>query len=119
MAKALFLSPMVPSTNVVKTAEFLQDALGFSVRILDSEYAICTLDGLTLHLMPATENFGQMEFYLEVDDVDSLWQQMEPFVQELRHKDPFNQPYLMREVHVELPHTKAMMMIGTDIKPSE
>ena len=119
MAKALFLSPMVPSTNVVKTAEFLQDALGFSVRILDSEYAICTRDGLSLHLLPAGKDLGQLEFYLEVDDLDSMWQQMEPFVNELKHKPPFDQPYLMREVHVELPFTKALMFIGMEIKPSE
>ena len=110
---------MVPSTNVAKTAEFLQDALGFSVRILDSEYAICTRDGLSLHLLPAGDDVGQMEFYLEVDDVDSMWLQIEPFVKNLRHKPPFDRPYMMREVHIDLPHTKALMFIGMEIKPSE
>jgi len=119
MAKALFLSPMVPSTNVAKTAEFLSAAMGFSTRILDSEYAICTRDGLSLHLLPAGPDIGQMEFYLEVDDLETFWRQLQPFVQDIRHKPPFDQPYMMREVHVELTHTNALMLIGMDIKLPE
>lgn len=112
MYRALFLSPMVPTFDVHQTAAFLESCLAFHVRILDSQYAICTKDNLTVHLLPAGKDIGQMEFYLEVDDVDAVWASMKDKVAGLKVKEPFNQPYGMREVHVEIPATKTLLFIG-------
>ncbi len=112
MYKALLISPMIPSTDVHATAKFLEEGLGFTTKILDSDYAICERDGLSLHLKPAEENVGQMEFYFEVDSVDSVWDVLQNKVEGIRHKEPFDRPYGMREIHLDLPHTKALMFIG-------
>jgi len=115
MYKALFLSPMVPTYDVNMSVAFLDSCLGFSSRILDSQYAICTKDHLTLHLMPAGPDIGQMEFYLEVDDLDAVWAMLKDKVEGLNFKPPFDQPYGMREMHVEIPATKTLVFIGQTI----
>lgn len=112
MYRALFLSPMVPSTDVHATAAFFVECLGFTSRILDSDYAICEKDNHSIHLLPAGEKIGQMEFYLEVDNVDLVWEGMKEKVGELKHKPPFDRPYGMREIHIEIPHTKCLLFIG-------
>ncbi|MCC6410392.1 MAG: hypothetical protein IT270_01960 [Saprospiraceae bacterium] len=116
MVKALFLSPMVPSFDLAVTGRFFTDLLGFSLAFQSPTYAIYQKDHLTVHLLPAGENIGQMEFYLEVDDVDELWASMKDKVQRLKVREPFNQEYMMREVHIEVPATKTLLMVGQVIK---
>jgi hypothetical protein len=115
MYKALFLSPMIPSSNPAETASFFAEALGFTVRSFDSHYHICEKDGLTVHFQPMGENVGEMSFYLEVDDLDQVWSILSEKVQSLRHKAPFTQPYGMREVHVDIPFTKTLLFIGQSL----
>jgi len=114
MAKLLFLSPMVPSTDVPATAEFLEQALGFRSQFIGT-YAICTRDGLTIHLQPMGEGVGEMSIYLEVDDIDGLWDELQPYAEGIRHKPPHDREYQMREVHIDLPHTNALLFIGQSI----
>lgn len=70
--KALYLSPMIPSFNLSETSRFFKDILNFSPVIENEAYIICQKDNLTIHILPAGNDIGQMEFYLEVDNVDDL-----------------------------------------------
>lgn len=110
--KALFLSPMVPSYDLKETGRFIKDTLGFKPHMETDSYAIYERDHLTLHLLPAGANIGQMELYLEVDDVDKLWKEIEHNVLHLNHRKPFDREYGMREIHMELPFTKTLLFIG-------
>lgn len=116
MYKALFLSPMIPSFDVQKTAAFFSDCLGFTVRILESQYAICTKDHLTLHLLPAGKDIGQVEFYLEVDNVDALWEAIKNKIGHLTTRGPFDREYGMREIHIGVPETNALLFIGQSLR---
>lgn len=115
MAKALFLSPMIPSTDMDRSAAFFVDCLDFRLVFASATYRICEKDGLTVHFLPAAPAVGQMELYLEVDDVDGLWVLLEHKVRDLRHKAPFNRDYGMREIHIEIPATNALLFIGESI----
>jgi hypothetical protein len=53
-----------------------------------------------------------MEFYLEVDDIDSLWTSIKDKVEGLRVREPFDRDYGMREIHIEIPHTKTLLFVG-------
>ncbi len=70
MYKALHLSPMIPSYEVEKTARFFTSLLGFRIARDESNYKILSRDDLTIHIMNAGTDIGQMEFYLEVDQRD-------------------------------------------------
>jgi catechol 2,3-dioxygenase-like lactoylglutathione lyase family enzyme len=110
--QALYLSPMIPSYNLKETANFFKSVLGFTP-VLDTEtYAVYQKNNLTIHILRAGEDIGQMEFYLEVDDVDSLWTSIKDKVEGLRVREPFDRDYGMREIHIEIPHTKTLLFIG-------
>ncbi len=115
MYKALFNSPMIPSFNVKETGVFFKSILGFTPVKVTAEYAVYIKDNLTLHILRAGEDIGQMEFYLEVDHIDGLWSSIQDRVLGLNVKKPFNRDYGMREIHIEVPHTKTLLFIGQQI----
>jgi len=110
--KALYLSPMIPSFNLSETSGFFKDTLGFSTVMENEAYIICQKDNLTIHILPAGQDIGQMEFYLEVDNVDDLWSSIKDKLSGLKFKEPFHQGYGMREIHICIPHTNTLLFIG-------
>ncbi len=110
--KALFLSPMIPSTNLTETANFFRDTLDFSIDLDNEVYVVCQKDNLTIHLLRAGQEIGEMELFLEVDNVDTLWSKIKDKLMGLKYKEPFNQEYGMREIHICIPHTNALLFIG-------
>lgn len=84
-----------------------------------SEYCVLIKDNLTIHLLRAGEDIGQMEFYLEVDDVDKVWASIESRIGGLKVRKPFNTEYGMREIHIEVPFTKTLLFIGQELKKNE
>lgn len=112
MYKALYLSPMVPSFHVEGTVMFFTELFAFSVARNDGGYVILYKENLTLHIMSAGAGIGQMEFYLVVDDIDALWNSIKNKLDGVKVREPFNREYGMREFHVEVPHTNALMFVG-------
>jgi hypothetical protein len=107
---------MIPSFDLDKTATFFKDILGFGFAMDSSDYKILWKNNLTIHLLPAGEDIGQMEFYLEVDDLESLWSEMKDKVKGLKVREPFDRPYGMREIHVGVPFTNTLLFIGQEIQ---
>jgi hypothetical protein len=116
MYKTLFISPMVPSFNLKETGEFFKSVLGFTAVMESAEYAIYQKDNLTIHLLRAGADIGQMEFYMEVDDIDGLWSSIKGNVAGLKVKEPFNREYGMREIHIGIPATNTLLFIGQEKK---
>jgi hypothetical protein len=116
MYKALYLSPMIPSFDLAETGRFFKDVLGFSALMDTKEYAIYAKENLTIHLLPAGQDIGQMEFYLEVDDLDGLWSDIKEKVKDLKVRAPFDREYGMREVHIAIPKTNTLLFVGQELK---
>jgi catechol 2,3-dioxygenase-like lactoylglutathione lyase family enzyme len=110
--KAKYLSPMIPSFNIEKTASFFTDLLDFKVRRDEKTYVILYKDHVTVHILRAGADTGEMEFYFEVNDIEDVWNNMKDKLGGVKFKEPFNQEYGMREVHVIIPETKTLMFIG-------
>jgi catechol 2,3-dioxygenase-like lactoylglutathione lyase family enzyme len=117
MYKALFLSPMIPSFNIEETADFFKNILGFSPVMHTERYAVYQKNNLTIHILPAGKDIGQMEFYMEVDNIDGLWTTIKDKVKGLKIKEPFDRDYGMREMHIIIPQTNALLFVGQVIKP--
>ena len=115
MYRTLFISPMLPSYNLQETGSFFREVLGFAAFMDTPQYAIYQKDNLTIHLLPAGKDIGQMEFYMEVDDVDGLWASVKDKVQGLKVREPFDREYGMRELHIEVPQTNTLLFIGQEI----
>jgi Glyoxalase/Bleomycin resistance protein/Dioxygenase superfamily len=116
MYKVLHISPMIPSFDLSKTVAFFCDLLDFSPIMNEKEYAVLQRNDQTIHVLPAGAEIGEMEFYLEVDDVDGLWEKIKPHCQNFKCKEPFDREYGMREIHIIVPNTKTLMFIGQPIR---
>jgi hypothetical protein len=116
MYHALYLSPMIPSFNIRETADFFERVMDFKIVRDDETYIILIKDQCTVHLLNAGRDIGQMEFYLEVDDIESLWQTMKDKIKGLKVKEPFDREYGMREIHIGIPSTNTLLFIGQEIK---
>ena len=116
MYKALHLSPMIPSFNISETALFFQNLFGFDIVRGEKNYVILHKDNLTIHILNAGFDIGEMEFYLEVDNIDELWGIIKNKLERIKAKEPFDREYRMREFHVIVPHTKTLLFVGHVIK---
>lgn len=116
MFKAKYLSPMIPSFNIPKTVAFLKDTLGFTIGADFRDYLILVMDNLTVHVLHAGKDIGEMSFYLEVDSVDAVWEKIKDQLSGIQYKAPFVRDYGMREIHIIIPETKTLLFIGELIK---
>ena len=115
MYKALYLSPMIPSYDMKGTAAFFTDLLGFSKIMYTVGYIILAKDDLTIHILNAGTDIGEMEFYLAVDEIDALWESIKDKLAGIKFREPFDREYGMREAHIIIPHTKTLLFIGQAI----
>jgi uncharacterized protein YjbK len=115
MYKARYLSPMIPSFDIAKTASFFIDSLKFEIRRNDKTYVILQKDNLAIHILRAGKDSGEMEFYLEVDNLQSIWNHIKDNLDGVKVKEPFDQTYGMREIHLVIPMTKTLLFIGQQI----
>ena len=111
MYKALNISPMIPSYNIKETVKFFVNLFNFEI-YMDGNYAIIYKDNLTVHILNAGTDIGEMEFYLGVDEIDVLWESIKNKLEGIKTRAPFNREYGMREFHIVLPHTKTLMFVG-------
>ena len=116
MFRLKYLSPMIPSFEIEKTVSFFKDLLGFKIVRDEKTYVILMKDNLTIHILRAGSDIGEMEIYLEVDDIGAVWNNMKDTINGLKIKEPFDRDYGMREIHVIVPATKTLMFIGQEIK---
>lgn len=115
MYKALYLSPMIPSYNLPETTRFFKELFNFSIVRDEANYKILSKNDLSIHILNAGTDIGEMEFYLEVDDVDGLWETIKDKLTEIKVRPPFDREYGMREFHIIIPHTKTLLFVGQEL----
>jgi len=103
---------MIPSYDIRETLRFFVELFKFSVVRDEGTYVIINKDNQTIHLLRAGEDIGEMEFYLEVDAIDTLWDTIKDKLGDIKVKVPFDREYGMREFHIIVPHTKVLMFVG-------
>ena len=113
MYKAIHLSPMIPSYDMKETISFFKNLLDFKAFMDEPTYAILYKDDLTIHILRAGADIGEMEFYLEVDDIEQVWDSIKNEADKLTCKGPFDREYGMREIHIIIPQTKTLMFYWT------
>jgi len=112
MYKALHISPMIPSYNLKETVTFFTDIFEFTPSLYVDNYAVLYKDNHTLHILNAGNDISEMEFYLEVDDIDGLWNEIKDKLSGMKVREPFDREYGMREFHIIIPHTKTLLFVG-------
>lgn len=103
------ITPFVPCTKLEDQIAFYRDTLGFSVGFQADNYAFLKRDNAAIRLVEVDARVDlqnperQGSFYIDVQDIDALFADMEPALSKLpkeRVRTPFNQDYNQREFHV-------------------
>lgn len=101
---------MLAVADMDETLDFYTSILGFSVSMKSPDYSIVERDGATVHLMKAADESvmtavrGHAEIYIEVDDITSLWQQVQALKPKCKMRGLIVQPYGMTEFHIGDPN---------------
>lgn len=104
----LAITPLVPVTDLDDAVAFFEGTLGFAVQARMDGYAYVTRDQVALRLITTPgvdlgDAARQMSCYIDVADVDALYERLRPALSGLpagRVRPPFNQDYGQREFHV-------------------
>ena len=104
------ISPMLAVADMEETLAFYHDILGFTPMMKSAEYAIVERDGQTIHFIKAASEEvmkcvrGHTEIYIEVSNIDLLWEHAKAFKDRYRVRDLFTRDYGMTEFHIEDPN---------------
>ena len=93
MYKALYLSPMVPSYNIRETVRFFIELFEFELKRDNGNYAIVLKDNHLIHFLNASPDIGEMELYLEVENIDELWERIKDKMVNIKTRPPFDRDY--------------------------
>ena len=101
----LALSPILPAAEMSVTTAFYVDVLGFTIARASEEYTILRRGSASLHLTQAAPGVlekarGHFSIYLEVQQIEPLWQHAAQFKDRYKIRDLFDRDYGMREFHI-------------------
>ena len=112
---------MLAVADMDQTLDFYTCLLGFAVTMKSPEYSIVERDGATIHFMTAADETvmkavrGHAEIYIEVDDIQSLWEHVDAHRGSHKIKELFEQPYGMTEFHIADPND-CLVFVGQPAK---
>ncbi len=104
------ISPMLAAANMEETLAFYQEVLGFTSIMNSPGYAIVERNGQTIHFQKAASEEvmncvrGHTEIYIEVCDIQPLWDHVKSFKNRYRSRDLFDRDYGMTEFHISDPN---------------
>lgn len=111
------ISPILSVADMGVTSSFYQEILGFRFTLETPAYFILERDGQEIHLSLASkihtrnETQGHREIYVEVSNVEELWQRVSQLKDRYKITDLFNRDYRMMEFHIEDPDG-CLVLIG-------
>ena len=111
------ISPMLAVAKLDETLSFYERVLGFTTVQKSAEHAIVQRDGQTIHFQKADSEEvmncvrGHTEIYIEVSDIQSLWEHVKTFKKEYRIRDLFDRDYGMTEFHISDPN-ECLVFVG-------
>ncbi len=111
---------MLAAADMDATLDFYVKVLGFEVSFRSPAYSIVGRDGATIHFMKAASEEimkavrGHTEIYVEVADIQPLWEYVSRFKKDYRIHDLFERDYGMREFHINDPND-CLVFVGQRI----
>mgnify|MGYP001823133489 FL=1 len=122
MAEITQITPFVMTHDLEASIDFFTRILGFSCTFQMENYAFVQRLGKAIRLIEVDAScvIGEQMIYLDCDDVDTLFDELQSRLETLardRVRAPFDQPYQQREFHVKDPDN-CLLLFGTAISAS-
>lgn len=109
------VTPHIPSKNMKESISFMVEAFEFESINHSELYSELLSGNQILGILQAQGEPNQQSIYMRVKDVDALWSKIKSKLEKAKPKEPFNQEYGMREIHVVIPGTNTLLFIGSPI----
>lgn len=115
------ISPMLAVADMDETLAFYSDVLGFEVVVKATDYSIVERDGATIHFTKAADESvmqavrGHASIYIEVDDIQAIWQRVQPFRGRCKITELSERTYGMTEFHVNDPND-CLIFVGQETR---
>lgn len=120
---------IVPVRDVHRAMDFYTGTLGFERRLItdDAVFAIAVHGEAAVHFLKTDDPAAlaatahHISIYLWVNGLDRLFEQLRPALQHLepeRWREPFDQPYGMREFHIKDPDG-CLLMFGQPVEQTD
>ena len=97
------IQPIIPVSDLEKSAIFFKNVLGFEIDSSASGFVRVKRDMAVITLVIAGDNVGQMSCYITVENIEEYHDELEANLKQLpegRYRPLFSQPYGMKEFHV-------------------
>ncbi|WP_421855456.1 bleomycin resistance protein [Oricola sp.] len=127
MANIKSITPFVLTADMDRALAFYEGRLGFECTFRADNYAYVRREGAAIRLIEVGSEIDlgdqrrQNSCYIDVEDVDALYRELEPRLSELaasRLRTPFDQDYGQREFHVA-DEDATLLMFGAPVAASE
>src|SRR5215469_16749485 len=111
------ISPMLAVADMAATLSFYRTVLGFTPKLQTEDYSIVERDGQTIHFQKAASEEvlkcvrGHAEIYIEVSNIQTLWEHVKTFKGIYRIRDLFTREYGMTEFHIQDPN-ECLVFVG-------
>jgi|GEM_PF-2141930 len=110
------ISPILSVKDMGVTSSFYKEILGFRFIHETPAYFILENNGQELHLSVASavrsqETQGHREIYIEVSNIQELWDRIKEIKDRYKITDLFNRDFRMTEFHIEDPDG-CLVLIG-------
>lgn len=115
------ISPMLAVADMEVILAFYAEVLGFNVVLREPDYSIVEKDGTTIHFTKAADDSvmqavrGHASIYIEVDDIQPLWQRVQPYRDRYKITEPSVRSYGMTEFHVNDPND-CLIFVGQETR---
>ncbi len=113
------ISPILAVADMEVILAFYAEVLGFNVVLREPDYSIVEKDGTTIHFTKAADDSvmqavrGHASIYIEVDDIQPLWQRVQPYRDRYKITEPSVRSYGMTEFHVNDPND-CLIFVGQE-----
>lgn len=113
------ISPMLAVADMDMTLAFYAEVLDFDLVLSNPDYSIVEKDGATIHFTKAADDSvmqavrGHASIYIEVNDIQTLWQRVQPYRDRYKMTEPSVRSYGMTEFHVNDPND-CLIFIGQE-----
>lgn len=115
MIKIEKIIPHIPTTDMKVTQKFFVSYFEFHA-VVETEYFVeLNNNNFTLGLLKANGKPNEQSIYIQVCDIEKLWENLKSSIMNLKHKELFAQQYGMKEFHVIIPKTETLLIVGEPV----
>ena len=115
MNKLNGICPHIASSAPAVTRDFFCELLGFKVAFEHDNYIELEKDGYLLGIQQSQDKPNQQTIYFRLEGLNDFWETQKEILSRYKHREPFDQEYGMREIHVIAPETETLLFIGESI----